>query len=206
MLARLARKSAANILRLCPLRPNHCRFRTPLVYCAPSQLHRARVTLAIVFTDVVGSTALGEAIRDEAMNEVRRAHFAQSRKLIDRCQGREIKTIGDSFMAAFKSVDAALDYACALQKDTGHWQVQVRAGIHIGPLHVEESDVFGGTVNFAARVVGAVSDAEIWLSDRAKDDIDRLGAGKHKALQWERQPDVALKGFPGKFTLWALRQ
>ncbi len=142
-----------------------------------------RVTLAIVFTDVVGSTALGEEIRDEAMNEVRRAHFAQSRKLIGQFKGREIKTIGDSFMAAFKSADAALDYARALQRNTGHPQIQIRAGIHIGPMHVEEGDVFGGTVNFAARVVGAIKGAEIWLSDRAKEDIDRLGAAQHKQLE-----------------------
>jgi class 3 adenylate cyclase len=71
-------------------------------------------------------------------------------------QGREIKTIGDSFMAAFKCAGAALDYARALPGHTGHPQVQIRAGIHIGPMHVEEGDVFGGTVNFAARVVGAV--------------------------------------------------
>jgi class 3 adenylate cyclase len=122
-----------------------------------------RVALAIVFTDVVGSTALGEEIRDEAMNEVRRAHFAQSRKLIGQFKGREIKTIGDSFMAAFKCVDSALDYARALQGITGHPQVQIRAGIHIGPMHVEEGDVFGGTANFAARVVGAIQGAEIWL-------------------------------------------
>jgi class 3 adenylate cyclase len=166
----------------------------------------ARVTLAIVFTDVVGSTALGEEIRDEAMNEVRRAHFAQSRRLIAQFKGREIKTIGDSFMAAFKSVDAALDYACALQKNTGHPQVRIRAGIHIGPMHVEESDVFGGTVNFAARVVGAIQDAEIWLSDRAKDDIDQLGAVQHKRLKWEQHEGVKMKGFPGKFTLWSLRR
>ena len=165
-----------------------------------------RVTLAIVFTDVVGSTALGEEIRDEAMNEVRRAHFAQSRKLIGQFQGREIKTIGDSFMAAFKSVDAALDYALALQGNTGRPQVQVRAGIHIGPMHVEEGDVFGGTVNFAARVIGAIKDAEIWLSERAKEDIDRLGATRHKRLRWERHDGVAMKGFPGVFTLWSLRE
>jgi len=95
-----------------------------------------------VFTDVVGSTALGEEIRDEAMNEVRRAHFAQSRRLIGEFQGREIKTIGDSFMAAFKSACSALDYARALQGNTGHPQVQIRAGIHIGPMHAEEGDVF----------------------------------------------------------------
>jgi class 3 adenylate cyclase len=97
------------------------------------------------------------------MNEVRRAHFAQSRKFIGQFKGREIKTIGDSFMAAFKCVDSALDYARALQGITGHPQVQIRAGIHIGPMHVEEGDVFGGTANFAARVVGAIQGAEIWL-------------------------------------------
>jgi class 3 adenylate cyclase len=165
-----------------------------------------QVTLAIVFTDVVGSTALGEEIRDEAMNEVRRAHFAQSRRLIGKFQGREIKTIGDSFMAAFKCAGSALDYARALQGDTGHPQVQIRAGIHIGPMRVEAGDVFGGTVNFAARVVGAVKDAEIWLSDRAKEDIDRLGAAKHKGLKWERHEGVGMKGFPGKFTLWSLEK
>ena len=142
----------------------------------------------------------------EAMNEVRRAHFAQSRQLIWQFHGREIKTIGDSFMAAFKCVDAALDYAHALQGSTGHPQVMIRAGIHIGPMRVEEGDVFGGTVNFAARVVGAVKDAEIWLSERAKEDIDRLGAGKHQRLQWERHEGAAMKGFPGKWTLWALKQ
>ncbi|MFZ3149900.1 MAG: TIR domain-containing protein [Methanothrix sp.] len=165
-----------------------------------------RVTLAIVFTDVVGSTALGEQIRDESMNKVRRAHFAQSRKLIGQFKGREIKTIGDSFMAAFKSADAALDYSRALQWKTGHPQIQIRAGIHIGPMHVEEGDVFGGTVNFASRVVGAFKGAEIWLSDRAKEDIDRLGAGQHKRLRWQRHDDVAMKGFPGTFTLWSVQK
>jgi len=163
-----------------------------------------RVTLAIVFTDVVGSTALGEKIRDEAMNEVRRAHFAQSRKLIDHFKGREIKTLGDSFMAAFKSADAALDYAIALQRSTGHPQVQIRAGIHIGQMEVEEGDVSGGTVNFAARVKEAIVSAEIWLSERAKEDIDRLGAAQHKRLGWEPHTNIAMKGFPGGFTLWSV--
>ena len=129
-----------------------------------------RVTLAIVFTDVAGSTALGKELREEAIGEVRRAHFAQSRKLIERFQGREIKTIGDSGMAAFKSVDRALDYSMALQSATGHPQARVRAGIRIGPMQVDEGDVFGGTVNFAARMVGAIKGDEIWLSSRAKED------------------------------------
>lgn len=165
-----------------------------------------RVTLAIVFTDVVGSTVLGEEIRDEAMSEVRRAHFAQSRKLIGEYKGREIKTIGDSFMAAFKSVDAALDYARELQENSGHPRVRIRAGIHIGSMHVEEGDVFGGTVNFAARVIEAIRDAEIWLSDRAKEDVERLGAGQHRRLKWKQHSGISMKGFSGVFTLWSLKK
>jgi class 3 adenylate cyclase/GTPase SAR1 family protein len=163
-----------------------------------------RVTLAIVFTDVVGSTALGEELRDEPMNEVRRAHFIQSRKLIEKYNGREIKTIGDSFMAAFRSVEKALDYVRALRSNPGHAQVKIRAGIHIGPMQVEENDVFGGAVNFAARVIGAIeAREEIWLSDRAKEDLDRAGAKQHALLKWERHDDVKMKGF-GTFTLWSL--
>ncbi len=162
-----------------------------------------RVTLAIVFTDVVGSTALGEELKDDRMNEVRRAHFTQSRKLIEQYKGREIKTIGDSFMAAFRSVEKALDYARALQSNPGHAQVQIRAGIHIGPMSVEENDVFGGTVNFAARVVGAIKGAEIWLSDEAKNHLDSSGA--QRQLKWEQHDGVEMKGFIGGFTLWSLR-
>ncbi len=163
-----------------------------------------RVTLAIVFTDVVGSTALGEEIKDVSMNVVRRTHFAQSRRLIEHYKGREIKTIGDSFMAAFRSVEKALDYAKALQANPGHPQILIRAGIHIGPMQVEENDVFGGAVNFAARVVGAIKGAEIWLSDRAKEDLDRAGARQHTQLRWERHDSVQMKGFTGAFTLWSL--
>jgi len=157
-----------------------------------------RVTLAIVFTDVVDSTALGERMGDERMYEIRQSHFAQSRKLIAQYKGYEIRTIGDSVMAAFRSASAALDYACALCADPGPPELRLRAGIHIGPLQIEESDVFGRTVNFAARVVGAIKGAGIWLSEQAKADIDMLGARRHKELQWQKQEEIALEGLPAR--------
>lgn len=138
------------------------------------------------------------------MNTVRRSHFAQSRKLIGQYKGREIKTIGDSFMVAFRSVEEALDYAKALQADPGHAQVEIRAGIHVGPMQVDKNDVFGGAVNFAARVVGAIKGSEIWLSDRAKEDLDRSGSSQHAQLNWERHDGVQMKGFAGSFALWSL--
>jgi class 3 adenylate cyclase len=92
-----------------------------------------RVTLAIVFTDIVGATALGRALGDEQMNGVRPAHFGHSRALLAQHARREIKTIGDSVMAVFRSIGAALDDAHALYLDPGHTALQargVRAGIH----------------------------------------------------------------------------
>ncbi len=120
------------------------------------------------------------------------------------------KTIGDSVMAAFRTVDNALDYACALHRDPGGAELpgadnlRIRAGIHIGPVSIEKGDVFGRTVNFAARVIGAITRSEIWVSEQAKADIDALGAGHHQDLQWERHEDIEVKGFTGAVTLWSL--
>jgi len=164
------------------------------------------VTLAIVFTDIPDSTALGKELRDERMGEVRQAHFAQSRKLSDQFEGREIKTIGDSVMVLFHSVDQALDYAMALHANPGHARVQIRAGIHIGPMQVEENDVFGTEVDFAARVKEAIQGAEIWLSDRAKEYLDKGGAAQFDSLVWERHDGVPMKGFADAATLWSLRK
>src|SRR5215831_2133928 len=165
-----------------------------------------RVTLAVVFTDIVDSTALGKALGDEQMNGVRRAHFGYSRALLAEHAGREIKTIGDSVMAVFRSIGAALDYAHALYLDPGHTALQargVRAGIHIGSVDVVGEDIFGTEVDVAARVVGGIEGAEIWLSDQAKRDLERAGARRHGDLQWLPHEGVELKGI-GTERLWSL--
>jgi class 3 adenylate cyclase len=93
-----------------------------------------------------------------------------------------------------------------LQDDPGHAQIEIRAGLHIGAMQVEENDVFGGTVNFAARVVGAIKGPEIWLSERAKEDLDGGGAKQHQQLEWKEKVGVEMKGFNGTFTLWSLNK
>jgi class 3 adenylate cyclase len=159
--------------------------------------------LAIVFTDIVDFTKLCEEMKDVAMKEVRRLHFERSRFLIARYQGCEIKTMGDSVMAAFASAQEALRYALELQKDTGHPLVQIRAAIHIGPMHVEENDVFGGTVNFAGRIIRSIQGAEIWMSDEAKKQVGPLSA-KYDGIQWTQHDDIHFKGFPGTWRLWSV--
>jgi class 3 adenylate cyclase len=165
-----------------------------------------RVILTVVFTDIKDSTGLNDRLGDHAMDQIREGHFARSDALIARQGGRLIKTIGDSVMAAFRSVDAGLDYAISLRTDPGHSQLtdRIRAGIHFGGMSVVGNDVYGSAVNFAARVGSATKEAQIWLSDEAKTEIESLRAPQHNSLEWERHDRVALRGFSGHFTLWSL--
>jgi class 3 adenylate cyclase/tetratricopeptide (TPR) repeat protein len=166
----------------------------------------SRATLAIVFTDIVGSTALGNALGDTAMGEVRRAHFERSAALISKNAGHEIKTIGDSVMAVFRSAASAFDYAYALHLDPGHAALQrsgVRAGIHIGSVEVTATDIFGSEVAFAARVAHEIADAEIWLSTQALRDLRVQRATHHENTRWRDHPNLALKGFAGTHLLWS---
>jgi len=163
-----------------------------------------RVTLAIAFTDIVGFTKLGNELRDERSEQVRQAHFTRGRQLIEPCKGLVVKTIGDSLLAVFRSVERALEFAIKLHQDPGSSQVEIRAGIHIGPVSIVENDVFGHSVNYAARVIGTAVGAEIRLSDDAKRDLDKSGKQQHAQLKWIRHDNVSLNGFPGVSTLWEL--
>ena len=138
------------------------------------------------------------------MTQVRHAHFQQARRLISKLGGYEIKTIGDAFMVAFHTTVDALNFTLELYSDTGHKRVKVRAGIHVGPVRIEEQDAFGAMVSYAARVESCAKGAEIWLSNRAKQDIDEEKAEAHRGLRWIAHADCDLKGFPGKHHLWSL--
>ena len=165
---------------------------------------RTHVTLAIVFTDIVDSTALNIESGDAAMRKIHRDHFAQSANFLGQHDGFEVKTIGDGILSVFRSVNDALAYALALHSDPGSSELQVRAGIHIGPVEVTEHDIEGAEVAIASRVVGAIAGAEIWMSSRAKEDIDRLGSYRNQGWHWQPH-DVSLKGV-GATRLWSLAE
>jgi class 3 adenylate cyclase len=165
-----------------------------------------KVTLAIVFTDIVDSVALTHSLGNECMDQIRRAHFAHVRKLIEEYNGYEVKTNGDEFMVAFRTTVNALDFAIELQIDTGDERVRIRAGVHIGPVVVEEEDVQGAAVSYAARVISKAVDGGAWFSNEAKSHIDQEKARRHENLFWQRHPDCVLKGFPGKHLLWSVEK
>jgi class 3 adenylate cyclase len=71
-------------------------------------------------------------------------------------------------------------------------------------VRIEDKDAFGGMVNYTARVESCAMGAEIWISDRAKQDIDQEKATAHRSLCWSKHADCELKDFPGKHTLWSV--
>ena len=120
---------------------------------------------AIVFTDIESSTESAAALGDAAWFERLREHDTTVRKLVAHHGGREIKHLGDGFMVTFPSARSAVDFGAALQDAFTDALVRVRAGIHVGPVIEEAGDVFGTTVNVAARVAAAASGGETLVSE-----------------------------------------
>lgn len=163
--------------------------------------------VALVFTDIVDSTALLNEMGDKRWIEVLIKHLSQARVTLVNYDCYEIKFIGDSFMVAFRSTVEALLFALALFADTGDPKVKVRAGIHVGTVHIVDNDMFGGMVNYTARVLKAAADEEEWIvvSDYAKTQIVQEMGSKNSDLLFSEMK-VKLKGFddPYKHKVWVV--
>jgi class 3 adenylate cyclase len=126
---------------------------------APVQVRRA-----FMFTDIVGSTALAEALGDAAWGRLLRWHDDTLRSLVDRGGGEIVNSTGDGFFAAFDGVRPAVDCAIAIQRalrdhreKTG-FAPAVRIGLHVADANLQGGDYSGMGVHLAARV-GALAGA-----------------------------------------------
>ena len=135
-------------------------------------------TVAIMFTDVVGSTALLEELGEQKWIEVLAQHSEIVRQQTAVFGGTVVKSQGDGFMLAFPAIGSGAACAVALQRalQTGADGValQVRVGMHCGNAKVEGGDFFGRTVVFAARLSGEAKGGEILISQSAQEDLREL--------------------------------
>jgi class 3 adenylate cyclase len=113
----------------------------------------------IMFTDLEGSTAMTTALGDRRSMHLLHIHNAISRKAIKDHNGREIKHTGDGFMVSFVSADEGMQCAMTIQQafaahsaDTPDHEMHVRIGLSAGEPVEENNDLFGSTVQMAARV------------------------------------------------------
>jgi adenylate cyclase len=124
----------------------------------------------VLFADVSGSTRLYETAGDDAALDAVSACLAAARRATEACGGRVVKTIGDEVLAIFTGPDAAANAAVEMQAKIDAFphvadtKLGVRIGFHHGPVLQRENDVFGDTVNIAARLVAQAKKGEIILS------------------------------------------
>ncbi len=159
----------------------------------------------VVFTDIVGSTALTQERGDVAAMRLVRAHDTAVRAALETAGGREVKHTGDGIMASFIEATAAVGFAAAVQRSLARHNadhpddaVQVRIGMSAGEPIDENADLFGATVQLAARVCDLAGPGEIVVANV----VPELCLGKD--IVFEDRGSAELKGFPDPVRLHAV--
>src|SRR5262245_29541807 len=145
-------------------------------------------TCAILFTDLVDSTALRARVGEEAADRWAIEAEGRARDLVKARRGRVIKGTGDGVLAAFDSAADALAAAVALQQRA---EYPTRIGISIGDVTWGQGDCFGQPVVEAARLVAAARPGEILVAD-----VVRLMARGRGGYRFEPVGDLEFKGLP----------
>jgi class 3 adenylate cyclase/tetratricopeptide (TPR) repeat protein len=157
----------------------------------------ASENVTVLFTDMVGSTALVSSLGPEAADDLRRAHFAILRQAAAEAGGVEVKSLGDGLMVVFRAASAALSCAVAMQqgvdRDSRRRErpVGLRVGVSAGEVSSEDGDYFGEPVIEAARLCAHCASGQVLAAD-----IVRLTAGRRSRHQCRSLGRLALRGLP----------
>src|SRR5438105_856381 len=150
----------------------------------------------IVFTDIVDSTPMTQHIGDEAAMEFLEVHDRIVRGALSASGGREVKHTGDGIMASFFSAASAVKCAARIQREIADHArenkdraIQLRIGVAAGEPVEHHDDLFGCTVQLAARLCSQAQPEQILVSSA----VAELCAGK--TLPFQEVAEVTLKGF-----------
>lgn len=160
---------------------------------------------AIMFTDMVGSTAAAQANEAEALR-LRDEQADLVRPLFAAHQGREIKSMGDGFLAEFDSALRAVQCAIDIQQhlhernsQANVTSIQLRIGIHLGDVEQRGSDIFGDAVNLASRIESSADSGGICISGSIFDQV-RNKISNH----FEKLPPTSLHGVQTPIDLYRI--
>jgi class 3 adenylate cyclase len=129
---------------------------------------------AIMFTDIVGSIEMTARLGDRLAAELVRAHDSVVRRRLSESGGREVKHTGDGIMASFAATAAAVECATAIQRDfqlrnRGNSEpIHIRIGLDCGEPVEDSNDLFGTTVQLAARLCSVASSDQILVSENIR--------------------------------------
>jgi class 3 adenylate cyclase len=150
----------------------------------------------VLFTDIVNSTTITQSLGDEAAMAMLGVHDTIVREALSAVGGREVKHTGDGIMASFVSAASAVRCAIQIHRELDkHAQtnperpLKVRVGAAAGEPVEQNNDLFGSTVQLAARLCAHAQPEQILVSNA----IAELCIGK--GLMFEDLGEVDLKGF-----------
>lgn len=132
---------------------------------------------AVMFTDIVDSTGMTARLGDRRSVEMVRAHDAMVRRALRDAHGHEVKHTGDGIMASFHEAGAALGCACTIQRAFADFnrnsleQLRVRIGLHSGEPVEDSNDLFGATVQMAARLCQIARPETIVVTDEMRGQV-----------------------------------
>lgn len=129
-----------------------------------------RLLAAVMFTDIVGYTAMMQEDEKKA-NRQRDRHRAVLKKRASEFDGKPLHFYGDGAVTIFNSAYSAVKCALKIQKDLRDPFLPLRIGIHMGDISYNNQEVFGDAVNIAARLETLSVSGGILLSEKIKDEI-----------------------------------
>jgi RNA-directed DNA polymerase len=156
-----------------------------------------REVLAVMFTDIVDSTALEAQLGDSAWGEVVTQHHALVRRVVRSHRGTDIKSLGDGWLATFRLPSQAVKAGNEIIERIERLDIQVRVGIHLSEIDSRDADIEGLGAAIAARVGAEAGPSELLVSQTVKDSL--AGSGIRFA---DRGPRV-LKNVPGVWYVYA---
>ncbi|HEY8767689.1 MAG TPA: adenylate/guanylate cyclase domain-containing protein [Dehalococcoidia bacterium] len=165
-------------------------------------------TAAILFADIVDSTALTERLGDTAFRDQARDLDTALRAIIRDNAGTTIegKLLGDGVLAVFTSARQAIEAALACARAGDKGGLPLHLGLHAGDV-IRESDpdgrsnVYGGAVNIASRISGLSAPGEVLVSETVR-SLARTSAG----VRFEDRGEHSLKGIDDPVRVWAVRE
>lgn len=152
-----------------------------------------RALRTFLFSDIVDSTRLAEAMGDDTWEQLLRWHDRILRAEFARWRGEEVKHGGDGFFVAFRQPDDGIGCATAIQRALARHRAdhafapRVRIGLHAGEATARDDDYFGSAVTRAARIAAAAGPGEILVSTE-------LLAGCERAVPIDGERTLELKG------------
>jgi class 3 adenylate cyclase len=159
----------------------------------------ARALLTVLFTDIVDATAHAARLGDGRWRDLLADHDEQVRAQLARFGGREVKTVGDGFLATFDGPPSrALRCALAITAAARGLGVEVRIGMHTGECELIGEDVGGMAVHIASRVAALAGPGEVLVSGTV------FGTVVGGPFQFEDRGLHELKGVPAPWPLFAL--